>query len=659
MIKLFSVLTVVFLCISSVCKAQSQDDKILLTIDGETYDAGTFKKVYLKNLDIVQDASQKDLDNYLQLYIDYRLKLIQAYEMGLQNGIAYQEELASYRKSLSESYLTDNEVTDELIKEAYNRMVEEVNASHILIKLSRSASPADSLIAYKQIQALRGCVVSLEDFESVARSNSEGPSASSGGELGWFGPFKMVDEFENAAYNTEVGKISEIFRTDYGYHILKLNDRRPAPGDVTVAHIMTYDKGQDSTVNAEQRIREIYGQLKSGKDFAAMARSFSEDVNTANNGGKLTRFGTGALNTPAFEKAAFELKEIGDYTAPVMSKYGWHIIQLLEKYPVPSFADTEANLREQIKNSPRSRKITEAFTNKLMDKYEVQPSTIDSYSTRFPQVTDSIMKGSWKNETQKIDVRPLFWLRDKEFTTGQFYDFIVKKQKKDYRQFGSREEKLAAYYKDFLNETLIDYYDENLERDNFDFAFIYREYKEGLLLFDLMEKKVWEEAKKDTVGQLNYYNAHKEEYKWKRRLDINLTQNTSEDTAVKVKALLEQGKSIEEIKGQLNGDGNTQVMVSTGIVEETFPRLPKGFAVKKGVSPVFEKEENGFYKVIQVNEILESAVKSFDEARGSVINDYQQQLETQWLESLRNDRNIEVNQKVFEQVKKELEKTRA
>jgi peptidyl-prolyl cis-trans isomerase SurA len=438
-----------------------------------------------------------------------------------------------------------------------------------------------------------------------------------------------------------------------------VNDKRPAPGDVTVAHIMTYDQRADSTVNAEQRINEIYEQLESGADFAAMARGFSEDINTSRNGGKMSRFGTGDLNTPEFEQAAFDLKEINSYSKPVQTKYGWHIVQLLEKYPVPTFEDSEAGLREQIKNSPRSRKITEAFTNKLIAKYEVQLPKVDSYKRMFPQVSDSLMKGTWKIKDQKTSLEPLFSIKDQTYGTTDFYDFTAIKQLKDYRQFGSLEEKLAAYYKDFVNESLIQYYDENLERDNEDFAFIYREYKEGLLLFDLMEKKVWDEAKADSTGQREYYNNNKDKYRWKRRLDIVLTQNTTEEIANQVKALLEEGKSMKVIKEELNDNGRTQVMVSTGIVEETFPRLPQDFEIEKGVSRVYEKEDNGFYKVILVNEILEPSFKNFEEARGSVINDYQQELEKEWLDSLRVDRKIEVKKRIFNQVKEEIDKKRA
>ena len=653
--RLQYIFTLLVLCFTSVCTAQKLDDQTLLTIDSKEYDAGTFMRVYLKNLDIVQDESQKDLDNYLELYIDYRLKLLQAYELGLQNNESYKSELGSYRKSLAESYLTDNEVTDALVKEAYERMNKEVNASHILIKATRDASPSDTLVAYNKIKQLKENIENGEDFAAVARTQSQGPSAAVDGDLGWFGPFKMVFEFETAAYETPVGEVSDIFRTDFGYHILKVNDSRPTPDDVVVAHIMTYDQRQDSTVNAKQRIDEIYAQLQSGKEFAAMAREFSEDINSARNGGKLPRFGTGGLNAPEFEQAAFDLNEINSYTEPVKTKFGWHIIQLLEKYPVPSFEDSQANLRDQIKKSARSRKITDSFTNKLIEKYEVKLPVVKSYASFFPEVTDSIMTGTWKIADVDNGSQSLFKIADQSFTKSDFYDFSVKKQLKDYEKYGSREEKLNSYFKEFINSSIINYYDENLERDNKDFAFIYNEYKEGLLLFELMEKKVWEAAKNDTIGQKTFYNNNKGKYQWKRRLNVDLTQNTTKETAVKVKELLEKGTSVEEIKEQFNSSGSSQVMVSSGVVEEGYSRLPENFEVNMGVSQVFEKQDNGFYKVVRVNEILEPSLKTFEEAKGAVINDYQQQLEKEWLQSLRNGRNIEVNAKVFNKVKKEID----
>ncbi|GAK91257.1 survival protein SurA precursor [Nonlabens ulvanivorans] len=219
-----------------------------------------------------------------------------------------------------------------------------------------------------------------------------------------------------------------------------------------------------------------------------------------------------------------------------------------------------------------------------------------------------------------------------------------------------RKKKVKKYYHQFIDKSIAAYYDKNLENENKDFAFIYDEYKEGLLLFDLLETKIWNKAKEDSLGQQEYYDSHKEKYQWKRRLDIILTQNTTDDVAQNVQQLLANGASSDEIKKQFNIDGRTKVMISNGVVEETYNRLPDNFEVKEGVSSIYYDEKTGFYKVILVNEILEPIQKTLDEARGAVINDYQQQLEKDWMSSLRNGRAINVNKKTFKKVKKVIAK---
>ncbi|AZQ45250.1 peptidyl-prolyl cis-trans isomerase [Nonlabens ponticola] len=647
------------LLLAITANAQKLEDQTLLTIDGNKYDAGTFMRVYLKNLDIVQDESQKDLDNYMDLYINYRLKLLQAQEMGLDNDEEYKEELASYRSTLAEGYLTDNEVTDELIKEAYERTINEVNASHILIKVDKDAAPADTLKAYSKIKLIKNKLDRGADFDELARNESEGPSAGVDGKIGWFGAFRMVYPFENAAFDTPVGEVSDIFRTDFGYHVLKVNDKRPAPGEVAVAHIMTYDRKPADSADAEARIRMVYEQLESGKEFGDMAKEFSEDINSSRNGGRIGRFGTGGLNSPEFEEAAFALDTLGTYTKPIKTEYGWHIIRLLEKHPVAPYEKIEEPLRNKIKSSPRSRKITESFTNSIKEKYNVTIPKYENYSKEFPLITDSIMTSSWEIPLEKTKRAPLFTIEGKPYYRSDFWEYAYKRHLKDPRKFKSLEDKIKIYFTEFSDRSLVDYYEANLDRDNKEFAFILNEYKEGLLLFELMEEKVWEKAKTDSLGQREFYENNKDKYSYGKRLDLILTQNTSEETAQQVQELLEQGKTVDEIKAQINSTGNTKTMISTGIVEQNYSRLPEDFEVKEGVSDIYKKDNAAFHKVIKVNEILDPTPKSFEESRGAVINDYQQALEKEWMESLRDGREIKVNERVFKKTKKAIAKKAA
>ncbi|WP_438969279.1 peptidylprolyl isomerase [Nonlabens sp.] len=651
-----SLLCLIVLFFSAGISAQSLKDKTLLTIDGVDFDAGTFMKFYFKNIDIVQQEEQKDVNNYLDLYIDYRLKLQQAYELGLDKKESHINDIKGTRASLAQPYLTDNKVTESLVKEAYEREKEQINASHILIKLSRGASPADTLKAWNRIQDIYDQLKDGADFAALARTKSEGPSAGNEGKVGWFGPFRMAYEFETASYETPVNTFSKPTRTDFGYHIVYVNERRPNPGEITVAHIMTFDKKDSNENTATKRIQELYTQLEQGKRFEELAREFSDDLNSAPRGGKLNRFGIGGIDE-TFANAAYEIKEIGAYSEPVQTKFGWHIIKLLEKHPLKNFEELEKVLMDKLKNSPRSRKITESFTNNLKKQYNVSEKLLlpkEVYSL----VEDSlIMIRKYElNKNLPSNNTRLFHINETNFYVKDFLSYIEKRQLKDATVYSSKIEKLDAFYQSFITDKIIEYYDTNLERDNEDFRFLYNEFKEGFLVFDLIETQVWKKADNDSIGQRNYYDTHKESYKWERRIDIDLTQSISEEVANEVSDMLKKGIAIDSIKAQLNVDNKTKVIVSSGKVEETYNRLPEGFDVKLGVSDIYHEDGESFYKVISVKEIVEPTFKTLEEARGRVINDYKQELEKKWIDNLREGHEIKVHKNVLKKIKAEIKK---
>jgi peptidyl-prolyl cis-trans isomerase SurA len=643
------------LLFSVICYAQKIEDATFLTIDDTDYDAGTFMKFYFKNIDIVQDEEQKDIDNYLDLYIDYRLKLQQAYKLELDKKESHIRDIESTRSSLAQPYLTDNKVTESLVKEGYERGLQQVNASHILIKLSRGASSADTLTAWNRIEAIYKELQQGADFGSLARTKSEGPSAGNEGGLGWFGAFVMAYEFETAAYETPVASFSTPIRTDFGYHIVYVNDKRTEPGEVTVAHIMTFDKQSEGEQTAASRIQEIYQQLEEGRGFEELAREFSDDENSASRGGRLNKFGTGGIDE-AFANAAFELQEKGAYSKPVETKYGWHIIQLLEKHPIKTFEELESELKDKIQKSPRSRKITEAFTNQLKKQYQI-PERLVLPKKVYDIVNDSlIMSGKYVyDKNQNANTNELFKIRETNYTISNFLSYVEQKQLKDFTFYADKKEKIDAFYDAFITEKIISYYDSNLERDNEDFRFLYNEFKEGFLVFDLIETQIWNKADNDSVGQQDYYNRFKDKYTWKLRLDIDLTQSTSKEVAEEVRGLLQEGVAIDSIKARINVGNTTKVIISSGTVEETYNRLPEDFELQLGVSKVYHTDGESFYKVIQVNEIKESSVKTIEEARGRVINDYKQELEKNWIDDLRKGHQIVVHKKVFKKVKAQIE----
>ncbi|MFT6416132.1 MAG: peptidyl-prolyl cis-trans isomerase SurA, partial [Dokdonia sp.] len=393
--------TLFFLILTSLSNlTYAQKDKdVLLTINKEDISVGNFKRVYLKNLNLVQDTSQKDVTSYLELYTDYKLKIQEAYNLGLNDKESYIQELKGYQVQLSRNYIMDIDVTEALVKEAYDRLAREVSARHILVHIKEGASPADTLKAFSKIQDARLKIVAGEDFVTVAKAYSDDPSAqTNGGDLGWFKAFKMLYAFETAAYQTTLGEISQPIRTRYGYHIVQPTAERTGEGDVTAAHIMIALKQSDNTVDPEKRINKIYALLGQGQDFAKLARSYSEDKKSGKKGGILNKFSKGQLSSPLFENEVFALTDEGSYTQPFKTDFGWHIAKLLKKHPLGTYEQMKYELEGRVKRDSRAKIITDSLATQLFERYEVKSNA--AIVTFFSDVvTPEVLQKKWVFDT--------------------------------------------------------------------------------------------------------------------------------------------------------------------------------------------------------------------------------------------------------------------
>ena len=361
-----------FISLQLASFAQTANKEALFTIDDKPYYTDEFLRVYNKNLDLVKDESQKDLTQYLELFVGYKLKITKANKLGLQNGEAYKNELASYRTQLSKNYLTDSKVTNELVVEGYERSKKEIKAAHILILVDENAAPADTLVAYNKAKEIRGRALKGEDFGQLAVEFSQDPSAKENkGDLGYFSSFRMVYAFESAAFRTPIGTISNPIRTRFGYHLIKVEDVRDNRGEVSVAHIMILtpkeDKPEDKAA-AKTKIDDIYQKLQQGEKFEELAKQFSEDKSSSSRGGVLTRFGSGQLSAEEFENVAFTLTAQNPISTPFQTRFGWHIVKLIEKYPLKSFEEMKTELENKVGKDDRSRLITNSLNEKLQKK---------------------------------------------------------------------------------------------------------------------------------------------------------------------------------------------------------------------------------------------------------------------------------------------------
>ncbi len=601
--------------------------EVLFSIDGEKTFSDEFIRVYQKNKDIVVDNENKEFDDYFDLFLDFKLKLKQAHDIKLDTSSTYISELAKYKEQLISPYLQNPDATEFLVKEAYERTIIEVKASHILVRLKPSAKPKDTLLAFQKITEARNKIITGIPFIEVANEFSEDPSVKrNGGDLGYFSAFSMVYTFENAAYNTNIGNISMPFRTQFGYHIVKVIDKRSSRGELEVAHIMVKQNSTDS-IYAKNKIFDIYNKLEQGDDFAKIAIEHSDDQSSAKKGGNLPKFGTGRM-IKSFEDIAFSLKNEGDYSKPFKTNYGWHILKLIKKHPVKSYDELHDNLESKIKNGSRSKYVEKALALQLSKEYVI---------TENKNVLSSFYN---KNKEEMTSNSTLIVIEEKTHTAKDFYDFSI----------DSKNKNIEELYIDFKNKSIIDYYKNNLEYTNEEFANTYQEYQDGLLLFELLQKNIWEKAEKDSIALTDYYNTHKEKYTWEKRAELTIASCTAKNKAELVKNYLEEGKSTDEIKKLVNEGATIHVLFSSGTLEEGSSKLPNDYLFSLGVSKIYNDKEN-HYTIIKVDKIIPSSTKKLDETRGEVINDYQNSLEEQWVKSLHDTYSIKINKRNLKKLK--------
>ncbi len=618
---------IVFAVLLFILKINAQEkDEVLLTIDGEKVFTSEFVRVFQKNKDIVVDNEQKKFEDYFDMFVDFKLKIKQAKDIKLDTSSNYQSELIKYREQLILPYLQNPEATDKLVREAYERTINEVDVSHILIRVKPDAKPQDTLIAFQKITEARSKAISGIPFKQVANQYSEDPSVkTNGGNLGYFSVFSMVYTFENAASKTKIGEVSEPFRTQFGYHIIKVVDKRKSRGEVEVAHIMVKNDSSNSTY-AKDKIFDIYNKLSQGADFSKIAQEHSDDLSSAKKGGKLPKFGTGRMIKP-FEDIAFDFENEGDFSEPFETSYGWHILKLIKKYPIKSFDELHDNLESRIKSGSRSKYVEKALANELAKNYTISEKR--DVLTLFY---------SYDDEEKKSD-QTILIIEDKVLTANEFFIYMVK----------NRNKSIEESFEDFKNKKIIDYYKDHLEETNNEFAIIYQEYKDGLLLFELLQKNIWEKSEKDSLGLLHYFELNKNKYTWKKRGELIIASCTKQEKAALVKNYLLEGRSMEEIKNLVNEGATIHVLFSSGILEEGSSKLPKEYDLAEGVSEIFV-EKNKQFTIIKVEKIILPENKKLDETRGEVINDYQNYLEELWVRKLREMYEIKINKKALKKL---------
>ncbi len=632
--------------------AQKNNDAVLMTVGSTKVTVGEFGNVYHKNNTKELANDSKSLNDYVDLFVNFKLKVKEAEEMKLDTAKAFKDELAGYRKQLAQPYLTDKDVNEKLLQETYSRLQEDVRASHILVKVSETAFPKDTLIAYNKIMAIRARILKGEDFNKVAAEKgvSDDPSSKeNGGDLGYFTALQMVYQFENAAYATKVGEISMPVRTRYGYHIIKVTDKRKARGEVLVAHIMVKtgpNMSKEDSVNANVKINEIYTKLKANAKFDELAMQFSDDKQSSKKGGELPWFGTNKMPYE-FEKGSFALQNKGDYSAPVKTKYGWHIIKLVDKRGLATFDNMKSELKDKISKDSRSQAGRVSLIAKVKTQYKFKEN-LPARDQFYALVDTTLFEGHWNNEKASSLKMTLFNFNDKVYTQADFANYIISHQSK--RAKMDVKMLINQLYNQFVDEMAVAYEESRLDQKYPEFKSLMEEYHDGILLFALSDQKVWTKAVKDTLGSKEFYEKNKANYQWEARADASVYSCSNEEIAKQVRSFLTANKTEKEILAEINKDSQLNLQVETRL----FNKDENEFVSKNwkpGISANMVSEKDKKIVIVLVNKILPPSQKSYLDAKGLITADYQNQLEKQWLVDLKKKYTVTIDKNVLATIK--------
>ena len=640
--KSFFLYALLFLSLN-ISFSQVSDSDVLLTISDEPVLATEFIRVYNKNLDLVQDDSQKEVESYLKLFLNYKLKLAEAKSLGYDKDLVYLKELKTYQNQLTQNYLTDKNVTEELVLEAYERTVNEVKAQHVLVRVENFET--DTLQAFNDVLAFKDRLKN-ENFDSLKKEIHDGKNIFVE-DLGFFTAFKMAYNFESKAFNTKIGEVSNPFRTKFGYHVVKVLDKRKSKGLVSVSHIMIANTQKDNKLVAKDRILELHRLLVQGEDFGALAKQFSDDKSSSARNGELKPFKSGQINSTKFENTAFSLKEIGDISEPIQTKFGWHILKLIKKTPVADFNKIKNDLQKQVGKDSRSKLVRTKMFEKLLSEYNLSKKNQNLVSFKTEVVFD-VSNRNWDLSNKINNTKIFLQIKDRSYTFRDFIDFLNKNSKSINKKW-KKKFIIENQYKLFLEQLLFQYKKDNLEYENQEFANILNEYREGLLLFELMQDKIWEGAKNDTLGLKVFYNNNMKNYLWPDRIIGSIASSSSYKTIKKVRKSWLNNHSNDKIDKLLNAR-KQNVIFSKGEFELGDPPLPKNLILSKHPITGVIKENNNFF-VVKIDEFVPESQKTILEAKGQLISDYQNELESRWILELKSKFHVDLNEEVFQKVK--------
>lgn len=634
--------------------ATAQNDATLFTVKGNPVAASEFKYIYSKTNQDRADFSEKSLREYLELYTNFKLKVQKARDMQLDTILSLKSELEGYKKQLAKSYLEDKEVTEKLIREAYDRMQQDVDISHILVNCDRNKSATDTLRAYTRASNWMKMIQKGADFNKIARDSSEDKAVKdNGGNLGYITAM-LPDgyyEVEKAIYAAKPGDMIGPIRTNAGYHLIRVNAFRPARGEVEVNQIL-FRKGEDAEKNKQKRMSadSAYNALLAGEKWETVCQKYSDDKTTANKGGYIGFFGINRYQR-TFEDAAFGLAKDGDFSKPVETTLGWHIIQRKSHRPVGTFDQLKRALSERVKRDGRSEIAKQAIIQRIKKEggYVENQKLFAAWSGK--QVDSIFHTFKWKPDPSKPQDVLFRYGQEKIYTIADFEDYCQRSGRERMRGAGYPvQETINKLYKTWGDETAMSFEESQLDRKYPEFKSLMREYEEGILLFEALKQNVWDRANNDTTGLQKYYEQElKMKYRWNERARVTFYTLKTDDPKVlaKVRALAAKKPAADVLK-KFNKKGKPEVIT---VMEKLYEKdKNKDLGAYWTAGDMTEAKTDAGTKTasfLKIEEIVPPTPKALSEARGYAVADYQDYLEKRWIQDLRKEYPVVVDEAVL------------
>ena len=636
-------------------------DQVLMTIGDKPVYASEFVRILNKNKNTLQ-AGKTDIKESLDLFTNLKLKVREAEALRMDTAATFKKELADQRAQLAKPYLLDREITEELVREAYERSQWEVRASHILIGLKPDAPASDTLLAYRRTMTVRDRLLKGEKFEDVAKEASDDVSAeTNGGDIGFWTVFGVVYPFETAMYTLQPGEISMPVRTQFGYHLIKVTDKQPAKGRIQIATIwksVDYTTTNEEKGKIKEEIQNIYIQLRSGADFNELARKYSDDRDMAVRG-DAGFWISPREKEPAFNEAAYELKNAGDLSEPVETSLGWFIIRLLDTKAPETYEQSKSNLYRLISRNPeRAMKSESAVVDKLKKEYNfaVNQANLEEF---YRLVDPSIFEGRWDGNPALQKMGNLFTLDGKSVAQVEFAKYLVLNMKE------STVRTVAEYVDDqfekFSRKRILEYEEQNLDKKYPEFRDLYQEFHDGNLLFEITDKMVWSKAVQDTIGLKNYFMANQAKYFWPERLDAVIVYakgfNNLDNMVGEFQSVLQKkckkgcdGVTIQNTLGEVVGrySGNS-FEIEDKLCSKGDNWIIDQVKWKSGASDVISEQDTKIF--VWINKVVPPSVKKLEDIKGQVTADFQDSIEKEWIKALREKYSVKVNQDVLSKIK--------